>query len=164
MVLSIVGKDRPGLVDELASAVISAKGNWLRSSFCQLSGHFAGFVEIMLQRDNHQQLIDACQQLQDIQITLLPASESDNTATTQILLKVTGNDRAGIVSDVTGALKRFDLNIQELSTVCESAPNWGNLLFSATMRIQAPLDFDAQALSHAIEEIADDLMVDLQAN
>jgi formyltetrahydrofolate hydrolase len=40
MVLSIIGADKLGLVDEVASAIAKAEGNWLRSSFCHLSGHF----------------------------------------------------------------------------------------------------------------------------
>ena len=161
MVLSIVGKDRPGLVDDLASAVKSAEGNWLRSSFCQLSGHFAGFVEIMLSKEKQQALIDACDQLSNLQITLLAAQETIHSDLKEVYVKVTGNDRTGIVSDITSALNRYQLNIQELDTKCESAPNWGNLLFTAKMRVHTPSDFDAQKLVDAIEEIADDLMVDL---
>jgi glycine cleavage system regulatory protein len=162
MVLSIIGKDKSGLVDELAKAVAKAEGNWLRSSFCHLAGHFAGFVEIMLPKENHNMLVSDCHALSNLQITLLPAKESNTQDTKQVYVKVTGNDRKGIVKDVTSALSIFELNIVELETKCESAPNWGNLLFSANMLIETPSAFDANQLTQAIENIADDLMVDLR--
>ncbi|GAB56372.1 amino acid-binding ACT [Glaciecola punicea ACAM 611] len=162
MVLSIIGADKLGLVDEVASAVAKADGNWLRSSFCHLSGHFAGFVEIMLPKENHSSLVRDCHALSNLQITLLPANEATSTNTKRIRIKVTGNDRKGIVSDVTSALTRFDLNIVELDTKCESAPNWGNLLFSANIVVETSENIDTTKLRAAIEGIADDLMVDLK--
>ena len=162
MVLSIIGKDKSGLVDELAKAVAKAEGNWSRSSFCHLAGHFAGFVEIILPQENHSMLVSHCHALSNLQITLLPANESISQNTKQVYVKVTGNDRKGIVKDVTCALSIFTLNIVELDTKCESAPNWGNLLFTANMLIEIPTTFDASQLVQAIENIADDLMVDLR--
>ena len=162
MVLSIIGKDKSGLVDEVATAVANVQGNWLRSSFCHLAGHFAGFVEIMLPKENHNALVNACHALSNLQITLLPANEFVAGDTTQAIIRVTGNDRTGIVRDVTGALNKFDVNIIELDTKCESAPNWGHLLFTANIVVEIPNDFDTDKLSDAIEDIADDLMVDLK--
>jgi glycine cleavage system regulatory protein len=162
MVLSIIGKDKSGLVDELAKAIAKADGNWLRSSFCHLAGHFAGFVEIMLPKDNHNLLVGDCHALSNLQITLVPANETPAQDTKQVYMKVTGNDRKGIVQDVTSALSAFALNIVEFDTKCESAPNWGNLLFTANMLVEVPVTFDASKLAQAIEDIADDLMVDLR--
>lgn len=162
MVLSVIGKDKPGLIDELAKAVSTVQGNWLKSSFCHLSGQFAGFVEIMLPKDKHNELVSHCHAISSLQVTLLPASNSDKQDNKRIFLKVTGNDRTGIVKDVTGALKTFDLNIIEFETRCESAPNWGNMLFTAIIEVDTPMDFDSSKLNEAIESIADDLMVDLR--
>lgn len=163
MVLSIIGKDKLGLVDDVAKAVAKAQGNWLRSSFCHLAGHFAGFVEVTLPTENQSSLVSDCHALSNLQITLLPASEFTPTDTKKVRIKVTGNDRKGIVRDVTGTLSAFDLNIVELQTKCESAPNWGNLLFTAKIVVEVPKDFDTGKLRDAIEDIADDLMVDLKA-
>ena len=166
MVLTIIGKDQPGLVDDVAKAVKNADGNWLRSSFCRLSGHFAGFVEILLPTENHHKLVSDCHALSSLQITLLPATNTDENASDfkQISVKVTGNDRQGIVSDVTGALKSFNINIIELQTTCNSAPNWGSPLFTATIGVQLPKSMDPSKLKHAIEYIADDLIVDITLN
>jgi len=167
MVLSIIGKDQPGLVDDLAKAVAKSEGNWLRSSFCQLAGHFAGFVEILLPHDKHNQLVADCHALSSLQITLLPANTGDSQSTLtqskKVNLVVTGNDRQGIVSDVTGALKSFGVNIVELQTICDSAPNWGSPLFTATIALHMPDGTESSKLKQAIEDIADDLIVDVSS-
>lgn len=161
MVLSIIGKDQPGLVEDVAKAVTDAQGNWLKSSFCHLSGHFAGFVEIMLPKEQHNKLVSDCHALSALQITLLPANEHVKQQCRQIMLKVTGNDRLGIVRDVTGALKAFDVNIAQLDTHCEGAPNWGIPMFNANIKVELPEGINADKLRQAIEDIADDLMVDI---
>ena len=163
MVLSIIGKDKSGLVEQIADAVAQAEGNWLMSSFCQLGGHFAGFVEIMLPKSNHELLIQRCQAISNLQITLLPASQHSTNDEKHVSLTVTGNDRKGIVNDVAGVLKRFDINIETLATSCESAPNWGNPLFSALITLTSTASFDPDSVKAAIEDIADDLIVDIKS-
>ena len=163
MVLSIIGKDKSGLVEQLAQAVKNAEGNWLESSFCQLGGQFAGFVEIMLPRENHNALIQHCHSLSNLQITLVPASEKKANTHKIIKLLVTGNDRLGIVNDIASALKGFDINIESLSTVCESAPNWGSPMFSASIKISAEEGFNIDRIIETLEEIADDLVVDIKS-
>ncbi|MBF7072016.1 amino acid-binding protein [Glaciecola sp. MH2013] len=169
MVLTIIGKDEPGLVDAIAKCITDANGNWLKSSFCQLSGQFAGFIEVMLERDKHDELVSACQNLANLHITLLPSSELNNSDSDQssaelpvVNMTVTANDRRGIVSDIASALKRFNINIIEMSTRCESAPNWGSLLFTAKLSFSLVADVDLDDIKAAVEGITDDLMVEIE--
>lgn len=162
MVLSVVGKDKPGLVEQIAKCVHEANGNWLKSSFCNLSGHFAGFVEVMLPKENHNALIQACHTLSSLQITLLPAGiiEAENYQT--FTLTVTGNDRQGIVSDISHCLAKLNVSINEMDTNCESAPNWGSPIFSATMALACEASLKADDVQDALEQITDDLVVEIK--
>ena len=54
------------------------------------------------------------------------------------------------------------LNIEELSTERLTAPMSGEPLFSAKADLQCPPGADLEALRRALEELADDLMVDIQ--
>ncbi len=47
LVLTIIGEDRPGIVELLAKIISDHSGNWLESSMSQLAGKFAG-VEISI--------------------------------------------------------------------------------------------------------------------
>ncbi|MFC4700314.1 glycine cleavage system protein R [Glaciecola siphonariae] len=162
MVLTVIGKDKPGLIRQIAACVERANGNWLKSSFCHLSGHFAGFVEIMLPQDNHNTLIEACHTLSNLQITLLPATIEPGEQAQEFDILVTGNDRQGIVNDISHSLSNLDVSIKEMSTQCESAPNWGSPIFTADMTLACSNSTDIDDVKEALEQITDDLVVEFK--
>lgn len=162
MVLTVIGRDKSGLINQISECVEACSGNWLRSSFCHLGGQFAGFVEVALPQDQHNELIRKCHAIANLQITLVPATESDVSYEKPIALCVTGNDRTGIVRDITTTLNTFNVNIQEMQTQCNSAPNWGSPLFTANLILMCDPSVDATELKNAIEELADDLMVEIE--
>ena len=45
LVMTIIGKDRTGLVESLAALVAEHGGNWLESRMCRLGGEFAGILQ-----------------------------------------------------------------------------------------------------------------------
>ena len=47
-IVSFIGDDRPGLVEEIANAVKDCEGNWQESRLSQLGGKFAGLILITL--------------------------------------------------------------------------------------------------------------------
>ena len=46
MVLTIISKDRPGLVQTLAQVIADHSGNWIDSSIARLGGEFAGILRV----------------------------------------------------------------------------------------------------------------------
>jgi glycine cleavage system regulatory protein len=162
MVLTVVGKDQAGLIEQIAKCVNQANGNWLKSSFCHLSGHFAGFVEVMLPKENHNALIQACHTISHLQITLVPASLDDSAKHQSFGITVTGNDRQGIVNDISHRLSNLNVSIREMDTSCESAPNWGSPIFTADMTLACNEDVDVDDIKEALEQITDDLVVEFK--
>ena len=63
VIITVIGKDRPGLVDAVAKKVYQFGGNWQGSSFAHMAGQFAGFVEVLVPAEQHQALIDALDQI-----------------------------------------------------------------------------------------------------
>ena len=74
-----------------------------------------------------------------------------------------GNDKTGIVQELTYVLNQFNLNILTFASHCESAPKWGSLIFKAKAEIAVPAGFDDGALQEALESFANDLVVDITA-
>ncbi|MCC2618058.1 glycine cleavage system protein R [Aestuariibacter halophilus] len=161
LIFTLVGKDKPGLIDSVARTVYQLGGNWLGSNFSHMAGHFAGFVHIELPAEQHQTLIDTFEKHPDLDIHLVEGEPSQTHLPATAIVEVTGNDKPGIVQELTNVLNRFNINIRRFDTSCESAPNWGSQLFKATARIDMPDNFDTDALRAALEDIANDLMVDL---
>lgn len=162
IVITLVGNDKPGLIDSIAKAISTAKGNWLASSFAQMAGQFAGFAEIQIPEENEAMLLSSLEQHPDLKITLSQGISAQKADTRKALIEIEANDRQGIVQELTHVLNTFNLNILEFDSECGSAPNWGNLMFKATAEVALPIDLDTDELQTALEGLSDDLMVDIK--
>lgn len=162
IIFTLVGQDKPGLVSDLAKTVYDMGGNWLGSNFSHMAGHFAGFVEVDLPADKHQILMDSLSAHPDLKIHLLPGVSTNNQALKSVQIDITGNDKSGIVQEITQILSQFNLNIDKFDSCLESAPNWGGELFKAKATISVATDFDLDALQESLESVANDLMVDIE--
>lgn len=162
VIVTIIGQDKPGLVDTLAKQVYAHRGNWLASNFAQMAGQFAGFVEVQVPNEQHDALILGLNNIEGIQVQSVSASKNNSVTPTQsMVIDVMGNDKTGIVQELTTVLHQFNLNIKRMDSCCESAPNWGSLMFKANIIIDVPENFDTDALTDALENVANDLVVDL---
>ena len=59
LVLTVIGKDQPGLVEALSDLIAQHEGNWDESRMARLAGHFAGVVQIHIHEDLAEGLIAA---------------------------------------------------------------------------------------------------------
>lgn len=160
-IITIVGKDRPGLIDAVAQVVYQHSGNWLASNFSHMAGHFAGFAEIHVPEQNEAELKTKLEQIPDLQITVHPGDTPEKPELNAAVIEILGNDKPGIVQELTSVLNQFNLNISQFDSSCGSAPNWGSALFKAKAHIEIPQDFDVDELREALEQVANDLMVDI---
>jgi glycine cleavage system regulatory protein len=166
IVLTIVGSDRPGLVEAVAAAVARTGGNWLESRMAHLAGKFAGILRVQAPADAVPRLVAAIEQLAhaDLKVTVehgtLPAMSPG--ARSSLELDLVGLDRPGIVRDISGVLARLGANIEELVTDSSSAPMSGERLFRAHMRLSMPQPADVVRLRGELERFATDLMVELR--
>ncbi len=76
-------------------------------------------------------------------------------------LEIVGQDRPGIVKQISSALARQAVNVEELSTECGSAPMSGETLFKAQARLLIPDTCNVAELRQELEKIAGDLLVDI---
>ena len=80
------------------------------------------------------------------------------------MLTVVGNDRPGIVGELSSLLARLHVNVEELSTSCEDAPMSSETLFRATAKISLPSSgLNRDQLQNELESLSDDLMVELES-
>lgn len=165
IVFTFVGDDRAGLVEHIAERVAAHQGNWLESRLAQMAGKFAGIVSVAIDDKNAESLLQALATLADTGLTVVaersgalsPASH-ENAAT----LKILGNDRPGIVHEISAALAALDINIQELTSAVQSAPMAGIPLFAATIAIDLPAGALRAQLHEKLQEAAEHLDIDIQ--
>ena len=164
LVMTILGPDRTGLVESVARVVADHGGNWLESRMCRLGGEFAGILRIELPVEKRQMLLDALQALQGRSLTVVVRPDEAAASATkgrQARLEIVGHDRPGIVREITSALARANVNVEDFSSECVSAPMSGETLFKAAARLQLPDGCDLAALKTDLEKIAADLLVDI---
>ncbi|MCX8090217.1 MAG: ACT domain-containing protein [Verrucomicrobiae bacterium] len=161
LVLTVIGRDRTGLVEALARAVAEHGGNWLESRMCRLGGEFAGILRVQVPAQRRFALEQALTRLGELSVTIredepLAASEPARFAT----LEVIGPDRPGIVREISHALAARGVNVEELATECLSAPMSGEALFQARAKLRLPPGVTLATLRPALEAAAAQIGVD----
>lgn len=167
LLLTAVGTDRTGLVESLAQRIAAVGGNWEESRLARLGGQFAGIVLVTIDDAKTDALIAKLRELESagLQVTsrVVPATATVPTGT-RVRLTVTGNDRAGIVRDVSRVLADRAVNVEELESSVGSAPMSGEAMFVARARLLVPPSLELATLRTALESLGNELMVDLTAD
>jgi len=162
LVMTLIGPDRTGLVESVARAVADHGGNWLESRMCRLGGEFAGILRIEIPADKKSSLLAALQNISGLNVAVQPGQPVvPATPGRQTQLEIVGSDRPGIVREITSALARANVNVEEFFSELVSAPMSGETLFKAGARLQLPANCDLGALKKDLEKIAADLQVDV---
>ena len=164
VILLVVGDDRPGLVEALAEVVAGHGGSWSESRMLRLSGKFAGIVQAEVPAEQAQAFRSALGQLEasaGVSIVVEDSVTAEARDLRCLRLELVGNDRPGIIREITSALAQGGVNLDELSSECESAPMTGGMLFRATATLRVPPELDIDELREHLESLAQDLMVDL---
>jgi glycine cleavage system regulatory protein len=164
LVFTVIGPDRPGLIDAVAQAVNSHAGNWRESRFAKLAGQFAGIVHVDAEPDDARAITTAIEQLAERGLKVTVGSSEAEPATDagqSLHLELLGLDRTGIVRDVSQALAKRDINIVEWESDVISAPMSGEQMFKAVALLAAPDAVDLEALQDELDTIAAELDLDL---
>ncbi|MBP9225388.1 MAG: hypothetical protein KBF76_16070 [Verrucomicrobiales bacterium] len=168
LIVSVIGPDRPGLIEKIASVITAASGNWEGSRMLRLAGQFSGMVQVVIAEDALPELNAALAELEksNLHIRILHSGGIETTPETGrvMTMEVVGQDRQGIVSSISRTLSQMGVNVIELATDCSEAPWSGERLFKTNARLIVPEDISGDRLREAVEEIALDLMVELKTD
>jgi glycine cleavage system regulatory protein len=163
LVLTLIGPDRPGLVEAVAQPIAAHGGNWLESRMAHLAGQFAGILRVEVPDDRAGALADALRRLeaQGLRITVESGPRPAAPAATRrtLVVDLVGLDRPGIVREISHVLAERGVNIEELVTDRTQAPMSAELLFRSSARVNVPQGLDASELRARLEKLAGDLMV-----
>ena len=165
LVVTVIGDDRPGLVDALAGVVAEHRGSWERSSMSRLGSKFAGIVEVTIDDGRVDELDRALDGLRAgglLHVTVERSAAAIPESPVGLELRLVGQDRPGIVHEIAHALAEHQVSIDELHTATSSAPMSAEPLFEARALLRAPADLDHEQLGAALESIAHELMVEIE--
>lgn len=164
LVLTFVGDDRPGLVNAVSEAVAAHSGTWLESRSSRLAGKFAGILLVRIADEEVVPLESALAKLapSGLRVSIERGADAEAEKPAHfVTLEVVGKERPGIVRDVTQALTRLGVNIEEFASGLEGEPFTGAEMFRAKARLSVPEGVGLDDLRKAIERLAGEIMVDL---
>ena len=161
LVMTVIGKDRTGLVESIARLVADHGGNWLESRMCRLGGEFAGILRVHVPAERRAALEQALAKLNELNV-VVRADEPVRAAAEPGFgsLEVIGPDRPGIVREISHALAAQLVNVEELATECVSAPMSGEPLFQAHAKLRLPAGVSVPALRQSLERAAAEIGVE----
>lgn len=168
-VLSAIGRDRPGLVAELARLVLENDSNLDDSRMTVLGSDFAVMMLCSsTASDALDRLAVGSKRLErDHGLTILlrhlhdgprPAVPAPGTRLYRV--EAAGEDKAGIVAAICGVLAERGANIVELSTRSRPGPG-GSPHYLMTVAVEIPESIDTRELREALEAEADRLVIDV---
>ncbi len=162
LVMTLIGRDRPGLVEAVAAIVEAHGGNWAESRMVQLAGEFAGLLRIQAPAEGAAELERALRGIQGVSVIVARAADEPAPPDTRFLeLQLVGQDHPGIVHGLAAALAASGVNVEELETGVVDAPMSGERLFQARARLKAPVSLTVDEMRSRLERLAADLIVEV---
>lgn len=165
-ILFLVGKDRPGIVDDVSSFLFDRGANIEDSHMAAMGGRFAIMT---LFSCSSGQLTTINAELDHLQSFGFEVSlhEADDPAALPaqaglpLKLEVVSMDHPGIVQHVVSILHRHNVNIHTLETRVSSAPLSGSPLFDLVLEASVPANESIPGIKEELNELAAEMNLDL---
>lgn len=164
LVMTLIGRDRVGLVKILSAIIEEHGGNWEESRMVQLGGQFAGLLHVHVPHERAAELEQALGSVEDLAVVVERTADQAGEAAEHrfVTFEVIGQDHPGIVRQIAQTLAAREVNVEELETERVDAPMSGEPMFQAVARVSVPAAVSVADLQADLERIAADLMVDIR--
>lgn len=163
LILTVMASDRPGIVERIAEVIETEGGSWMESRLATMAGRFAGIIRVYLEQDHYGPLQRGLQALRNEGLSIqIEVGEPDTPDFERHYVEVVGNDRKGIVREVTRALASLQVNVLDLNTEVEPASMSGGVLFKAEIELGLPPGQQIDTVVRKLEELSPDLMIDIK--
>ncbi len=163
-VLTAIGRDRVGIVDEIAS-ILGRQGCNIEESRMAVLGREFAVILLASGPDGIIQTLKSSENLEEelglhveIRSTEAPGAEA---AGRPYVIEAVSLDAPGIMHAVTAVLKEARVNIEEISTETASAPWTGATMFQMKGTVILPADLNAAALREKLEKLEHERDIDI---
>jgi glycine cleavage system transcriptional repressor len=164
MVLSAVGPDRPGLLDELSSQVLESGCHITDSRMTVLGDEFALIMLVAGNWNAVVKLEHAIERLEDgLGMHIHSRRTRARTGTENLIpygVEVISVVRPGIVSDVANFFARRGINIEDVFTSTYPAPHTSAPMFTLHMTVGIPSDVSIASVRGEFMDFCDELNLD----
>ncbi|MBT3275473.1 MAG: amino acid-binding protein [Spirochaetales bacterium] len=166
VVLTALGKDRVGIVDDITNGILESQCNLEESHMAVLGGEFAAILLASGEPETIARLIremPALGENLDLRIELKSTSPPvRDTSARPYILESVSLDTQGIAHSITSLLKKYEINIEDLETETTSAPWTGAPMFTMKARVNIPSSIPLVRLRDEIDELASEQDLDIK--
>jgi glycine cleavage system transcriptional repressor len=168
-VLTAIGRDRPGLVADLARLIFECDANLEDSRMTVLGSEFAVILLCSSDREDAGDRISlGAKRLEREHGLVILQRDVDPRERPPVpapghrlyVVSAAGEDKAGIVASICGVLAERGVNVADLRTRSRPGPG-GSPHYELTMSVEVPENLDTRALREALEDEGDRLVIDV---
>ncbi|HEY2585985.1 MAG TPA: ACT domain-containing protein [Tepidisphaeraceae bacterium] len=163
--LTAIGADRPGLVEEVSQFIFDRGGNIEDSRMVNLRGQFAIMLLVGGQTetlDRLRQEVATLSRQSGLHVELRPASEAPAGGVPALPFRLTGTgiDQPGLVHRLAHLLRGMQVNIESLESRLTPAPYTGAPVFEMELILTVPRTTSLKNLREQVGALCDELNVD----
>lgn len=164
LVLGVMSEDRTGILNELSAVITKHGGEWTDSKMVTMAGKFAGILTVELPCHLQDIFSDDLSALaeQGIKVWIERIEPYAEIACQEFRLEMVGQDRPGIIREITHLLAQRGINLEALESRIESASMSGETLFIGAAVLRVPETVDLIHLQDDFEALANEMMVDFK--
>jgi glycine cleavage system regulatory protein len=164
VVITLIGNDRPGIVENISRIIVEFGGEWIESRMANLCGKFTGLLRANLPDGQCEAFTEALKsRVNDLTISIEQV-ESLQTISDEpsYRLELLGQDQAGIVHRITAALAENGATVDDMETEVIDASMSGEKLFKASIILRLAPGNEVDHLRDVLEQLANELIVDIE--
>jgi glycine cleavage system regulatory protein len=163
ILISVLGDDKPGLLDSLSEIIVSNDGDWIESNMSTVEAKFAGILRVNVPAKNAKKLIkELTSSKLGLQIACeetVPVTHSDYKSYN---IELIGQNHVGIINKLSHVLTyELKANVEGIKTEIIDASMSGEQLFKAQINLHLPKSVDERLIKDKLELIADEMMVEI---
>ena len=130
----------------------------------QLAGKFAGIPCVSVNEDNCESITNSLKNIsKNLKLILEKLFIEDYKESHHMVeLRLKGNDRPAIIREISKTVTDLALNLEKINSECTLSLMSGDVLFQASASFKIPQSVNIDLLQHALESVADDLIVDIK--
>lgn len=164
LVISALGEDRPGLVNQISRVVFEHGCNIEDSRMAVLGGEFAAIILVEGKWNTLAKIENALPELErQLGLTIITKRTGERATGRNLLpygIDVVSMDHPGIVNNLAGFFADRGINIEDMSTSSYAAPHTGTPMFSVHMTVGIPGDMHIGTLRDEFMDFCDGLNLD----
>lgn len=164
LVITALGEDRPGIVNDVSRLIVDAGCNIEDSRMTVLGGDFALILLVSGKWNELAKLENSLPQLARKQNLLLHAKRTEPPRARGNLLpyavEVVALDQPGIVHQLANFFAKREISIRDMATASYAAAHTGTPMFSVQMTVDVPAAAHIAALREEFMDFCDQLNLD----